>query len=175
MPKLFQMLVVVAVCGCERTPPPEPAPEPAPAPAATPAPTDEELAADAILRFVLTAKELESTREFYGTAGHKEVILLAGPWPECEYSALAGYTLHRKEHQGLKGPDKVKTLGVRIDKFDLHHKPTGRLVFDTGIVISVENAGGSKNGWVMGGCTVYLSPRKVDGRWVVDCHGLVDD
>ena len=174
MRKLLLMVAIAAMCGCGRTPVSVPTPEPPPAPAAKPAPTDEEVAADAILRFVLTADELKSTREFYGTAGHKEFILLSGPWPECEYPATAGYTLHRKWHDGLVGPDKVKTLGVRLDKFDLHYKPTGQFLFDTGVVISVQNAGGSKNGSVIGGCTVYLTPRKVDGRWVMDFGGLED-
>jgi hypothetical protein len=174
MQKLYPILVVAATCGCDRTPLPAPALESARVPAVKPAPTDEELAADAILRFVLTAKELESTRVFYGTVGHKELILLTGPWPECEYPSLAGYTLHREWREELGGPDKVKTLGVRLDKFDLHYKPSGKHLFDTGVVISIQNAGGSKNGDVLGGCTVFLTPGRVEGRWVMEFGGLED-
>jgi hypothetical protein len=139
--------------------------------------TDEQLVADAVLRYVLTDKELESTREFYGTIGHKEIVLSdAGvAWPGGEFPSLAGYTVHRRWHEGLRGPDKVRMLGVRLDKFDIARKPTGTAASETAVVVSIQNSGGSKNGGVGGGCTVWLIPRKVDGRWVLEFRSAVAD
>ncbi len=168
--KSIPLLVAGFFCGCDRTIPWTPEAAPSDTAAVKPAPTDEELVADAILRFVVTAKELGSTREFYGTAGQKEIILVSAAWPKCDYPSLAGYAVRRMLSEEQRELSRIRTIGVRLDKFDLNYETSGEFFPpDAGIEVVVFNAGGDKNGMVVGGCRVYLSPRKVQDGWTVNC------
>ena len=65
-----------------------------------------------------------------------------------------------------------RVLGIRLDKFDLKQKK--RVMFDSAIEICLFNAGGSANGDVTGGCSVYYNPKQVSGKWAVEFEGLRD-
>lgn len=62
-------------------------------------------------------------------------------------------------------------LGVRIDKYFLKDGKQDEL-FKAPVSVTVLNAGGGKHGAVIGGCSVYYTPEKVDGKWQIEFRGL---
>lgn len=108
---------------------------------------------------------MKESREFYGTAKDKTLALVDGHtvgWPKDFQPATHGYRIVQ--------PDSFtprRVLGMRLDKFDLkQQKPP--------IEVSIVNAGGSANGGVIGGCSVYFVPKRVGNRWTVEFNGLID-
>ena len=65
-----------------------------------------------------------------------------------------------------------RVLGIRLDKVDLKQMQAG--LFDAPIRVCLFNAGGSANGGVIGGCSVYYEPKRVGKRWTVSYQGLLD-
>jgi hypothetical protein len=65
-----------------------------------------------------------------------------------------------------------RVLGVRLDKFDLKQKKAE--LFDTPIKVSLLNAGGTANGAVIGGCTVYYVPKRGGKHWIVEYTATFD-
>jgi hypothetical protein len=140
--------------------------------------SDKELILDAVLHDILSNPNLKNTREFYGTPGEKQVALVTNrgygvPWPADYRPVIAGWTVSRVEEGDKRDADKPRLLGIRIDKYSQDHKERVDL-FNAPIAVTVLNAGGHKNGAVIGGCSVNYSPKQVSGKWVVEFEGLLD-
>jgi hypothetical protein len=145
-----------------------------PAPA-TPLPFNDEVneILQLVVKDVLTNPDLKGTREFYGTAKDKTVALVDNErlgWPKEFKPDTHGYRLVKVREDPFVNGRRV--LGVRVDKFDLNDKETAP--FRTPIEVCLFNAGGSANGGVIGGCTVYYVPKRVDKRWTVEYAGCFD-
>jgi hypothetical protein len=137
---------------------------------------DNELVLDAILALVLHDEAFKGEREFYGTLGDKQLALVTYsnygvPWPANYQPAIEGYSVQRvTDPKG--GADKTRLLGVRIDKFDLDQKESG--FRNSPIEICILNAGGSKNGAVIGGCSVYCTAKRDGVKWVIEVDEIRD-
>jgi hypothetical protein len=147
---------------------------------------------DAILLDVLTNPSIADTRKFYGTPGSKQVALVSDtaygvPWPENYHPSVDQFTFCRvseRECSKLElllktfdAPDIMwdlvntpRLLGVRIDKYDLAHKQVG--LFEMPVQVTIMNAGGSKNGAVAGGCTLYYTPERQGDNWVCEVEAF---
>ena len=128
----------------------------------------------AVVKDVLTNPELKDTRAFYGTVSDNTVTIVDGHnlgWPRQFEPATFGFRLVK-----MKSPDpfenRNRVLGLRLDKIDLEQKKAD--LFDAPIQICLSNVGGTANGAVIGGCTVYYVPKRVGKRWTVECIGYVD-
>jgi hypothetical protein len=151
--------------------------EPAPA---TPLPSNDEVKEilQAIIKHVLTDPDLRDTRDFYGTARDKTFTLTDGGvfggkqigWPKEFIPETHGFKLVQVRRDPFA--DQRRILGIRLDKFDLKQGKTD--LFDAPIEVCLFNAGGSANGAVIGGCTVYYVPKRVGKRWTVECTGTLD-
>jgi hypothetical protein len=163
-------------CGeSERTP--MAAPEPAPASVQAKR-SDKEQILDAILRDVLESDFLKDVRADYGTPGDKQLVLVSNagygvPWPD-DYRPLLpqGYQVRRPVKGAGNREDQPRVLGIRIDKFDLDQKEPG--LHRESIEITLMNAGGTKNGAIIGGCSVYYIPTRKGAGWVVESTRLQD-
>jgi hypothetical protein len=125
----------------------------------------------AVIDHVLTSPELKSQRAFYGTPKDKTFSLVDGDklgWPAEFVPRTHGHRLMKAK------PDSFgnRRLGIRLDKFDLKQKEAK--LEDAPIEVCLFNAGGTGNGGVIGGCTVYYLPRRVGKRWTVECQGTID-
>jgi hypothetical protein len=140
--------------------------------------SERELAPDAVLQDVLTSAFLKEVRETFGTPGDPQMALVSNPdngipWPEGYQPAMPdGYHVHRVAEGRVGGEDGPRLLGIRIDKLDLDQKESG--LFREPVVVTLLNAGGTKDEVVIGGCSVYYSPRREGDRWVVECTRLCD-
>jgi hypothetical protein len=137
---------------------------------------------DAVLQDVLTNERLEDTREFYGTAGDMKVALVSNRvygerWPAKYRPDLPGWTVTRVEEGDERDRNKPRLLGIRIDKFSEEEAEQAGL-FDDPIAVTVMNAGGDWNGdeigAIIGGCSVYYNPKRVDSEWIVEFGGAMD-
>jgi hypothetical protein len=129
---------------------------------------------DAVIKHILTDPAIKDTRDFYGTTKDKTFTLVdAGKfgWPEGFRPAANGFRWVEEFEEDPFVPSR-RVLGIRIDKFDLKQKSSG--FFNAPIEICLFNAGGSANGGVIGGCSVYYAPKRVGKRWTVECEGLMD-
>jgi len=127
----------------------------------------------AIVTDALTNPDLKSTREFYGTESNRTVALVDNSdlgWPKGFKPDTGRYKLMEVPHDPfVNGP---RVLGIRIDKFNPNEaKPDP---FRGSIDICLLNAGGSANGAVIGGCSVYYTAKRVGKRWTVECVGSLD-
>ena len=128
---------------------------------------------EAVIKHVLTDPDLKHTRDFYGTARDKTFTLEDSGnwgWPKGFRPETHGFKLIEIERDPFV--EQRRLLGIRIDKFDLKGKAEGLL--SGPIEICVYNAGGSANGGVIGGCSIYYVPKRVGKRWTVECQGLLD-
>lgn len=140
--------------------------------------SDKELILDAVLHDILNNPDLKGTREFYGTAEDRRVALVTGqgygvPWPAGYRPILPGWAVSRVEEGAEPDPNQHRLPGVRIDKYSELDKERNGL-FDAPIAVTILNAGGGKNGDVIGGCSVYYSAKRVGGEWAVEFEGLRD-
>ncbi len=127
----------------------------------------------AIIADALTDRDLKSTREFYGTESDRTVALVDNSelgWPKGFKPDTGRYKLIDVPHDPfVNGP---RVLGIRIDKFNPNEaKPDP---FRGSIEICLLNAGGSANGAVIGGCSVYYTAKRAGKRWTVECVGSLD-
>jgi hypothetical protein len=142
---------------------------------ATPLPFNNDVSEilQAVVKDVLTNPALKDTRDFYGTAADKTFALVDNEklgWPKEFKPDTHGYKLVEARQDPFVNGRRV--LGIRIDKFDLKQRKVGTQ--DTPIQVCVFNTGGSANGAVIGGCTVYYAPKRVGKRWAVEYDGLLD-
>lgn len=147
---------------------------------------DKELILDAVLHDVLNNPDLKDTREFYGTAGDRRIALVTDhdygiPWPAGYQPVLPGWTVIRVEWGADPDPTELRLLGIRIHKFSEKNKEQvseknkeQAKLLDSPIEVAIFNAGGYKNGAVMGGCSVYYRPKQVGGKWIVELAGSFD-
>ena len=133
---------------------------------------------DAVPRDVLENPDLKSTREDYGTSGDRRVALVSNrgvglPWPADYRPALSGWAVSRVDEGVDRDADQPRLLGVRIDCY--YEKDQERAeMFRWPIVVTVLNAGGGRNGAVIGGCIVGFSPKRVGDSWAADCMEIFD-
>src|SRR6266851_909105 len=175
---LFVFVTAAVMCGCARVSPNANPGGQTPAETVQVKRSDKELILDAILSHITNDGRLKDTREFYGTPGDKHVALVNNsdygvPWPAGYQPALPGWTFIQVEEDHKPDRNKSRLLGVRIDKYFDRDKERAEL-FRSPIAVSILNAGGGKNGGVIGGCSVYYTPKQVDGKWVVECEGWDD-
>jgi hypothetical protein len=175
---LLGVAIVAFISGCSGARPTEPAKVDAAQVKRSP----KEQILDAVLQDVLTNTGLQDTREFYGTAGDKKVALVSNrdygePWPAKYRPDLPGWTVSRVEEGDARDRNKPHLLGIRIDKFSEDDKEQGG-PFDAPIAVTVMNVGGDRNGdviaAVIGGCSVYYTPKQVDDKWIVEFGGAMD-
>ncbi len=173
---LMLALIATSGVGCaksERTPTAAPRPTVATSQSAR---SDRDQILDALVRDVLVNDFLNDIRADYGTPGNKQVALVSNgdygvPWPE-DYQPLvpAGYEVRRvAEGTGVR-EDQPRMLGIRIDRLDLDQKETE--LYREPIQITILNAGGTKNGDVAGGCSIYYLPVRKEGGWEVESTRL---
>ena len=126
----------------------------------------------ALLTDILTNPEIKSTREFYGTEKDTTVALedVKSAWPKEFKPAVHGYKLVEVNRDPFVNQRRI--LGIRLDKFDLKQKKAE--LFNSPIEVCLFNAGGSANGAVFGGCSVYYSPKRIGQRWAVELLGVND-
>ena len=95
------------------------------------------------------------------------------PWPSTYEPDVTGYTIIRTSETNIVDPSSVRVLGVRIDEFpESITSRTDPLCLR--VAVTLMNAGGSKNGGIIGGCSVFYAPKRVKGRWGVTCEGMED-
>jgi hypothetical protein len=143
--------------------------------AAKMAKSDKEQILDAVLQDVLTNPRFKDDRDFYGTHGDARVALVSDgdygvPWPKAYRPSLAGYTFVHVSEEAINRED-VRVLGVRIDKY-FNEDPAHANLFRTPVAVSLFNAGGYRNGAVIGGCHYDYTPKKVGDGWILEFEGL---
>jgi hypothetical protein len=125
----------------------------------------------AIIADVLTNPGLKHTRAFYGTPRDKTLALVDTEkfaWPKEFKPETHGHKLVEARRDPFGNQRRV--LAIRLDKFDLKAKSEE----EWPIEVCLYNTGGTANGAVIGGCTVYYVPKRVGDRWTVECGGLFD-
>ncbi len=124
---------------------------------------------------VLTSSDLADSRDFYGTHGDSEVILVNdGPikWPDDLKPEVAGFRLRFASQFEPDGQCKDRILGIRLEKRDLLAPSDGFM--DGNISLSLINAGGTRNGAVIGGCSVYYVVQIREGTIVARAGWALD-
>ncbi|QDT85966.1 hypothetical protein [Gimesia chilikensis] len=123
---------------------------------------------------LLTSSEFKLTRDFYGTPGSTEVILVTNSeikWPATFLPKVNGVKLQFAQPKTIEY-DGNRILGIRLSKLDLT-APVSDL-FDGNIIFVLSNVGGSKNGAVHGGCFTYFSVVRQGKEYIARCTGLID-
>jgi hypothetical protein len=112
------------------------------------------------LQHVLTDPDLADSREFYGTPGALDVVLVNDDiaWPDGLDLKIEGLRL-RFGAQSNSNPEGDRILGVFLGKLDVRGPATG--FFDQNIILTLGNVGGARNGGVIGGCLVSYTVDKV--------------
>lgn len=141
---------------------------------------------DAVLSDLLTRRTCKSSREFYGTPGDREIILVntnySVPWPQSYGpKGLRGWRIIPGSHYEAPKPSKFdkcdRKLGVRIDLLCINpailDSERGNPFFGP-ISLCVFNVGGHKNGAVIGGCEYYWSAEFRGNAWVLKFRGGFD-
>jgi len=141
-----------------------------------PATEDTKAILQAVLSDVLTNKDLAHSREFYGTDADKTILLSntgSWEWPAGFRPELHGFKLVTSR-PGPFAPraKRNRVLGVRLDRFEPDAKTKG--ILEGPIEICLFNAGGTANGAVIGGCSVYYAPKRVGNKWAVNFLGAED-
>ncbi len=141
---------------------------------------------DALISDFLTRKEFEDTRAFYGTPGDLELVLVntdySVPWPASYGSKmLEGWRIIPAQQYDAPKPGQRgrldRKIGVRIDLLCINSAVLDserRMPFFGPISLCVFNAGGDRNGAVIGGCDCNYSAQLRDGKWTVTFAGLFD-
>jgi hypothetical protein len=145
-----------------------------------------------VVNDVLTNPDLDGAREFYGTVGDKRVALVKespAAWPKNWQPAIAGYDIHYLSEQtpvedfvywhlpagprivGLARSARPRLLAIRLDKLNLQPDRA----YDDQISICAFNIGGPGEPPVTGGgCIVYYTITRKDGKWLAQCAGSFD-
>src|SRR5262249_11035281 len=105
-----------------------------------------------IVTHILTSKELQHERGFYGTPEGGKFTLVDGSalaWPKSFRPAVPGYVrvVAPRRVCEFDGP-QPRLLGISLEKFQLGGAKPGLL--DGPIQVTLFNAGGSANGSVLG-------------------------
>lgn len=124
---------------------------------------------------VLTHPDLAHSREFYGTKGDCDVVLVndgAIDWPDGYEPRVEGYNLRFASHGNANRDDEDRKLGICLGKLDLLAPSHGFV--DGNVVLILANVGGIRNGAVIGGCSVYYVVEKKGDEFAVRCVWAVD-
>src|SRR5262249_5700772 len=111
-----------------------------------------------VITDVLTNKEHQHERAFYGAEKDKTVTLVDSDklgWPKALHPNTHGYKLVTVEFDPFVNGRRV--LGIRLDKYDRKEKKPDLL--GGPIQICLCNAGGTANGAVIGGCLAWYSAK----------------
>jgi len=131
----------------------------------------------AVVRDVLFSDHHKESRNVYGTEGDQTIILLNGTgfldqppvsWPEEFTPQIAGFTFIRGRQEAAHESHNRR---LAIQLFRLSYEMDSQSPFN--IIIAIMNGGGSKNGSVMGGTTIWYSLSKKGDKWVVQYRGGV--
>jgi len=131
---------------------------------------------DAVILQVLTEADLQDTREAYGTKGDKRVGLVSDSpikWPKDYVPSVKGYEFQYLAEARYPERNEVRKpalLGIRLDKLGLTWNKDD-LLFGAPIHVTVSTVAGGR---AIGGCSVFFSAEKKDGKWVVTCVGAFD-
>jgi hypothetical protein len=123
----------------------------------------------------VTSPFLAHVRDFYGTPGDTEVVLVSnGPimWPKGLRHEVGGLRLRFASATEMCGPDQDRKLGIRLDKLNVVG-PVTRFM-DGNIELVLTNVGGDRNGAVQGGCSVIYIVEKDEDAVVASCQMWID-
>jgi hypothetical protein len=128
------------------------------------------------VQHVLLDQDLQHSREFYGTVGSTEVILEKNSpvglrWPSGFEPEVKGWSIRFNETVEVHY-DKNRLLGIPLDKLDVESPYDG--IFNGNIALTLSNAGGSKNGMVIGGCRVFFRIQREGETYVAKYAGHLD-
>ena len=131
----------------------------------------------AIITDVLTDLALKDLRNEYGTEADKTLTFEDSNelgWPKDFNPKTHGY----KRVEIARDPfsnrvEGNRVLGIRLDKFELKELKALPAGPDGPIAVCVYNAGGSANGAIGGGCSIYYQTERVGKRWTVEQLGLL--
>lgn len=119
------------------------------------------------LQHLLTDADFKRERDFYGTPGSTEVVLLSNSqteWPSDFQPQVKGFTLSFDQPKSVEY-DGNRILGIRLEKLDVTAPASGLIdsIFESKITLVLSNVGGTKNGAVVGGCiTKFTVTREGD-------------
>ena len=123
----------------------------------------------------IMSPSLAKPRDFYGTPGETEVVLLNdGPiiWPKGLKHEVGGFRLRFASAAEVCGPDQDRKLGIRLDKLDVVGPARGFL--DGNIELVLTNVGADRNGAVNGGCIVIYVVKKDEDAVVASYRMWID-
>ncbi len=123
------------------------------------------------IHFVLTDPELKDSREFYGTAGRRDVVLV-GDWPAGFKPRVPGLVLRFAVSDTRADAATDRVLGIRLSKLDVRAPSEG--IIDGNVTLTLTNVGGLRNGAVVGGCFVNFVVRREGEQVVAHYSGLLD-
>lgn len=141
---------------------------------------------------VLTNPDLEGTRQFYGTPGHKRVELVKespAAWPRNWQPSIAGYDVHYRSKEtpvedfvywylpagprivGLARSARPRLLAIQLNKLNLRPDREDEAQISVG-VFNIGGDGGEPP--VIGACLVYYAITRKDGKWLAEYTGQLD-
>jgi hypothetical protein len=124
---------------------------------------------------VLTDPDLGEVRDSYGTPGDRTAILVSQEkpaWPEGLRLEAGGIQLDISPPRDVDPVNEDRRLGIWLSKLDVVAPTLG--FFDGNIILTLANAGGGRNGDVIGGCFVFYVIRLRDGAPMAVCVGRQD-
>ncbi len=126
------------------------------------------------LQQILTEADFKSTREFYGTPGSTDIVLVNDsklPWPADFNPKVKGFNLRFAQSISVD-LDGNRVLGIRLEKLDVAAPNSG--LFDGNITLVLSNVGGTKNGAVIGGSLTFFSIHRQGDTYVAKYSGSFD-
>ncbi len=139
--------------------------------------TDAEIASivQQCVRHAITDPALQSTRDFYGTPGNKDVVLLNDlptKWPDGFRTEIDGFRLRFGSPNQTNG-DSDRMLGIGLGKLDVRAPPFFGS-FEGNVILVLQNVGGVRNGAVIGGCSVFYKICRDGDKVVAEFWGWFD-
>jgi len=126
------------------------------------------------LQQILTSADFKHEREFYGTPGSTEVVLVNSSktsWPANFNPKVKGHDL-RFAKSNSADLDHNRIFGIRLEKLDVTAPNLG--IFDGNISLVLSNVGGTKNGAVNGGCFLYFTVHRQGDTYIATYSSSFD-
>lgn len=121
------------------------------------------------LQHLLTDADFKDERDFYGTPGNTEVVLLSNSqteWPAGFQPQVKGYDLRFDQPKSVEY-DGNRILGIRLEKLDVTAPASG--LFEGNIKLVLSNVGGTKNGIHTGGCITNFTVIREGNSYSAKC------